>query len=66
MSAKEKVEKAYDLFLQVMHDEGYVYYDTDREVSPEPTWIEIVRTEADYSTITYAVPNLDWKEPPDA
>ena len=66
--SKEKVEYAYNQFLEVMNKEGYVYYDTatDVEIPPEPSWVEILRTGENYITITYAVPEPNWKEIKDA
>ena len=62
--SKERIERAYNNFLEVMNEEGYVYYDTaaDLEIPPMESWVEILRTGEKYTTITYAVPEPNWQE----
>ena len=66
MTRKTRVEQAYNLFLEVMNEEGFVYYDIHDVDLAKPTWVEIIRTDDNYDTIVYAVPESDWKEDEDA
>ena len=61
-TAKERLERAYNNFMELMDDEGYCYYDSDVDSPPKPTWLEIVRTGENYELIVYAIPQEESRE----